>query len=261
MQKLILTLTWILAAGAFVSAQTSTTTYMPQIAAGAAGGIVWNTHLTIMNAAEIGTSPANVTITFTKSDGTAFNVASALRNLVTGAPAGSGNTIAFQISGGQSRFFLMDAASLPLGVGFARVTSTAPVAATSVFVSAYASSGHDIGEAGVSAAAALSRQALFVLSTDWNNTAIAVANPNSADASVTFTLYTTAGTVQFTPAVRNLPANNQTAFLITELFPSIGTAFVGTVRMTTSDATPVSAATLLLHPDAQFGALPVVPMP
>ena len=261
MKRIILSVASTLATAIAALAQTFTT-YLPQIAAGSASGIVWNTHMTVTNPAEVGTSNASVTITFTKSDGTPFNVTGQYASLSSNGmatPQPNGSTLSFQLSGGQSRFFLMDA-SAPLAVGFASVTSSAPVTTTSVFVSSYPS-GDDIGEAGVSASCALSRQSMFVLRSDYNNTAIAYANPNPATASVTFQLYSTDGVAQFAPVTRTLSPNNQASVFITDLFPTISPAFVGTVRITTSDATPLSATTLLLHPTGQFGALPVVPLP
>ena len=260
MKRLILILAWAFSAESLASAQTMTT-YFPQIAAGVTGDIVWNTHMAFVNPAPIGTSPANVTLTLTKSDGTPHNVAHLLINMVTNVAAGAGKTITLQMSGGQSRFFAMNASSVPLSVGYARVTSSAPVTATSVFISSFTATGTGIGEAGVAASHALSRQAIFVVLDEEADTAIAVANPNSATVNVTFTLHNTGGGVHRAPVIRMLQANNQSAFFVSELFPDLSDFFVGTIRISTSDATPVSATTLLFHPDAQFGGLPIVPLP
>src|SRR5688572_21396031 len=98
-----------------------TTFYYPQVADGVLGGIVWRTTIFITNPAASGTGLATGSITFTKSDGTTFNLSFVNES---GQPMGSGNTIGFQIAGGQTRKFISTGGQAYQG-GYATVTSTA----------------------------------------------------------------------------------------------------------------------------------------
>jgi len=241
---------------------------LPQVAAGAASGILWQTYVVVTNPAAVGTSDSNVTITFTKSDGTPFNIVSLFTNEM-GDLVGIGNVISFHISGGQTRFLVMMddqlAAATPLAVGFATVTSSAPVTATAVFDASYLG-GNELGQAGVTAAVLLSRQSIIVVKNSehgvvHSSTAVAFANPNSTAATVTFELLDTSGVAPFASVTRTLPPNNQTAIFVTELFPDLPADFWGTMQVTTSTQTPIVASTLLFQGDGGFAAFPIVPLP
>src|SRR5688572_10778568 len=120
MKRAILLISFLLASSGICSAQ-QFTFYYPQVASGFTGSGAWQTTIFITNAQQ--SSPASGTITLTKSDGTAFNLNWTDDN---GTPVGAGNTIPFQLGGGETRKF-MTVVNTPLATGFATVTSTAVV--------------------------------------------------------------------------------------------------------------------------------------
>ena len=271
MKRIISSLAWIFAITLACSGQ-ATSSYLPQVAAGVASGILWHTSVVVTNPAAVGTSDSSVTITFTKSDGTPFNIVGLFTNEM-GDLVGIGNVISFQISGGQTRFLVMDdqlAAATPLAVGFATVTSSAPVTATGVFDASYVggneTGSRELGQAGVTAAVRLSRQSIIAVKNSEHgvvnsSTAVAFANPNSTAATVTFELLNTSGVAPFASVTRTLPPNNQTAIFVTELFPDLPANFWGTMQVTTSTQTPIVATTLLFQANGGFAAFPIVPLP
>ena len=97
MKTALVSLLWILVFSLESPAQFKT--YLPQIAIGDATGITWRTGIAVMNTAANGTANASVTVRFTKSDGTAFDVASSFVDENRQPIGASGNTISFQISG------------------------------------------------------------------------------------------------------------------------------------------------------------------
>ena len=117
-----LALTWILAVTATGSAQT--TLYFPQVVDGSqGGGTGWISVIGITNTAAAGTPAASGVITLTQDNGTPFNVAF-YEDAHPEDRVGSGNTVPFQIAGGQTRFFSTHG-DVPLNTGFATVTSPA----------------------------------------------------------------------------------------------------------------------------------------
>jgi hypothetical protein len=257
---------------AVASPAQSTTTYLPQIAVGTAGGTIWSTNLVVTNPAAIGTSSTSVTITFTKSDSSPLNIVGMYSD-EAGNAVGTGNTSTFQLTGGQTRFMVTDDNLLgnsALVVGFATITSSAPVSVTALFVDGIANysvlGSKDLARAGVTAAAPFSRQSIVVIKDTADgilqiSPAVAFANPNSTAATVTFQILNTSGVAQFPSVTRTLPANNQTAIFVVELFPNLPPSFFGTMQITTSAQTPLAAMTLLFGRDGQFAAFPMVPLP
>jgi hypothetical protein len=226
-----------------------TTFYFPQVADG--GG--WKTTIFITNPAAANTSLANVTITFTKSNGTAFNVPFVDSS---GAPAGDGNTLGFQVAGGQTRKFVSVGAAPGVDVGFASVTATAPVNGTAVF--SQFSGGRLLSEAGVPTSQALARQGIFVDTQGGFYTAVAMANPAAGAANLTLQLMSTEG-VQVATTTRVLNPNNHTAAFVHELFQGTPGAqpLVGSLQITGSTAIPAIA--LRFSPDfSAFTTLPPV---
>src|SRR5262245_25834194 len=102
MKRIFATLFWILLATTLCSAQT--TLYLPQIADGQQGGFGWVTAVALTNPAAPGTSLANVTLSFTKDDGTAFNIA--LTDFQGAPVAVSGGNVQLQIAGGQTKLYI-----------------------------------------------------------------------------------------------------------------------------------------------------------
>src|SRR5262245_1347445 len=151
MKRAFLFLVFLFASAMVCSAQT--TLYFPQVADG--GG--WRTTLLITNSAAPSTNLANVTITFTKSTGAAFNLSFVDSS---GTPVGGGNTLGFQVAGGQTRKFVSIGASAATDVGFGTVTSSQPVTGTAVF--SQFSGTRLLSEAGVPSSQPAARQAIFV---------------------------------------------------------------------------------------------------
>jgi hypothetical protein len=90
---------------------------------------------------------------------------------------------------------------------------------------------------------------------DGANSAVAVVNPGTATANITFQLLDTNGTAAAPSVTKTLAANNHTAFFINQLFPNLGSFFIGTVRIT-SDIPVVSTALIFEH-NGQFSTVPV----
>ena len=231
---------------------TQTILYFPQIADGmqAGGGIAWTTSIVITNPASAGT--ANGTITFTRDNGTAFNVPFTDQQ---GRPVGSGNTISFQLSGGQTDFFTSTAAG-PLAVGFATVASNLPVVASAIFVETSITTRTNIAQAGVTAATPMARQAIFAIETKRADTGIAIANPGTTTAYITLQLLDTNGVAAFPAVNTTLPANNHMAKFVSQLFPAAASSFYGTLQIISS--TPLVTTALLFQSDGTFTTLPVI---
>ena len=243
----------VFALATFCSAQS--TYYLPQIVDGSeTGGIIFNTGIAVTNTAAIGTAATSGTITFTQDDGSPFNI---FFTDEQGVPVGSGNTIPFQIAGGQTRIFVSTAAQL-LQVGFATVTSNLPVAVGAVFFE-YGNGGATvIAEAGVPSAQPLTRQTIVVIKTRHTRTGVAVSNAGNSSAHITFQLLDTSGAMAFAGVGRTELAKNHTAFFVDELFPNVPTKFYGTLSITSD----ISLETIALEIEdtGQLATLPVFPL-
>jgi hypothetical protein len=234
-----------------------TTLYFPQFADGLQGSVVWGTVIFVTNPAGLGTPAATGTITLTQDDGTPMNVP-----LVDYYGAAAGNT--FQLAGGQTKFFQSailaggNPANVgPLKVGFATVTSNLPVTASLVFVEL--SQNGISAAAGVPAATPLSRQAVVFVKNNDTNTGVALANPQTAAATITFQLVDGSGAQIAPPVTRTLAQKNHTAFFVSDLFPSAPAEIWGQLRIT-SDQSIVSTP-LLFIPGGQFTTVPIFPLP
>ena len=250
MKNVILSLSLVLSVVGVCSAQS--VLYFPQFVDGLQGNVLWASALAITNPAGFGTPAANGTITLTQDNGTPLNVTFYDEN-----HAPTGNT--FQLAGGQTKLFDSPALNSmfgPFNVGFATVTSNLPVTGGLVFYEAGAN-GALIGEAGVLSAAPLTRQATVIVKDNNTNTGVAVANPGNGTATLTFELLDKSGADIVTPVTRMLPANNHTAFFVTDLFPSVTAKIYGTMRIT-SDVPIVSTA--LLFSLGSFATLPLFPL-
>ncbi len=249
MRNLLWTLMSIFALAEIGSAQY--TYYLPQVADGIqSGGIGWVENIAVTNTAT-GTAAASGTITFTQDDGTPFNISltDELNN-----PVGSGNSVPFQIAGGQTRFFASTAAG-PLKTGYATITSNLPVSVGGVFVE-YGNNGLAlISEAGVPSTQPLTRQTIITIKTKHTSTGIAVANAGNSAANITFQLLDTNGVAALPAVIKPLPAKQHTAFFVDQLFPNIPAKFYGTLSIT-SDV-PLEATALVFQDTGQFATLPV----
>jgi hypothetical protein len=252
MKRTCWTFIWIAAVTITCSAQN--TTYLPQIAdGGQASSNFWTTAIAITNPAAAGTTAATGTITFTQDNGTSFNIAFTTPQ---GQPVGSGNTLSFQLGGGQTSYFLSTGAG-PLTVGFGTVTSSLPVTAGAVFQEdAISIGGPAIAQAGVAAIAPLTRQAVFAVEVGSTDTGVAIANPGTTTATITFQLVDTNGVATGTPVTLNLPARNHTAKFISQVFPGVAGSFLGTLQITS--ATPIAVTALLFQGNGTFATLPII---
>jgi hypothetical protein len=227
------------------------TFYFPQIADGGDPTAFWRTTVFITNPAAIGTTPASGAITLWTSAGAAFNTGFVD---AAGAPVGSGNTVPFSLSGGETRKFSSTSAG-PLAVGFATVTADADVRGTAVFSEILG--GTLFAEAGVPSATAVLKQAIFVDTTAGFDTGVAFANPNSTPANITFSLFNAAGAPVGAPLVRTLATNQHNALFVSQLFQG-APPFTGTMQII-SDV-PVAVVALRFASSGIFTTLPPVPL-
>ena len=250
MKRTVLLLALIGAVSGVASAQT--TFYFPQIADGTQTGGFWTTSIFIANPTSSGT--ANVTITFTKSNGDPFNVSFVDEN---NQPVGSGNVVTLAaITGGSPRKIVSTASSGAVSNGFATVVSDSLVTGSAVFTlfSGVPGQGSLVAEAGVSATTPVLNQAIFV-DESTALTALAYANPSTtATANVTLRLLNTQAVQVQTTAVTLAP-NNHTALFVFQAFSGSVTGHVGSMQLL-SDTALVSTS-LRFTPDfSKFSSVP-----
>jgi len=259
MKRITMTLILMFAAVALGRAQS--TVYLPQLVGGMAPPVAWKSHILIANSAATGTGATTGTITLTQDDGSPLNLAGSFFDANTLLPAGTGNSISFSLSGGETRFFIMpDAPNVPLLSGYAKITSSLPLTVAELFEESDASGGDSLAIGGVAAAAPLARQAAMAAKTENTSVGIAYANPNGTDAMVTFQLMTMSGAAVGQPITAIVPANSHSALFVNQLFPSMPNNFFGSLQITTSSSTPLIATTLLFV-DKIFGTVPIIPLP
>jgi hypothetical protein len=232
--------------------------YFPHFVDGSqGGGTGWGTVIAITNPAAIGTAAATGSIALMKEDGTPMN-------LVLTDDKGNPVPSTFQLGGGQIKFFSSpnnsSSTQLPINVGYVTVTSNLPITGTSVFQE-FNSNGV-FAFAGVPAATPLTRQTIAAIITPPGggsvDTGIAVVNPTTATATITFQLLDQSGAQVGQQVTRTVAANNHTAFFVSQLFAQPPSTFFGSVRIT-SDQALVSTALLFQGPT--FATFPVFPLP
>lgn len=211
MKRVLLAMIFVVAFSAMGSAQ-AYTYYFPHVTTGAYSGGSWKTTIFISNSSAPGTT-ASGTITFTKSDGTPYNI-SFVDDV--GRPVGGGNTISFTLGTAESRKFI-SVADQPLTTGYATVTANAAVLGTAMFTQ-FDGSGRMTGEAGVPAAIPLGKQGIFVDTTSGFMTGVAIANPNSATLEIHLELMNATGQM-IASVVRSLGPFQHFALFVHELFP------------------------------------------
>ena len=228
--------------------------YFPQFVDGVQGTVFWGSAIAITNPAAVGTPVASATIILTQDNGSPLNVPLFDENHVS-----VGNT--FQLAGGQTKFFNSPVLNggvgpgQPFSSGFVTVTSNLPITGGLVFYEG-GENGAVIGEAGVLSAPPLMRQATLVVKDNNSNTGVAVASPGGT-ANLTFQLLDRSGAELAPQVTRALPANNHTAFFVSDLFPSVTSKIYGTMRII-SDVPIVSTA--LLFSLGSFATLPSSPV-
>jgi hypothetical protein len=238
--------------GAGIGSAQNTLYFAQYVDGSLGGGIGWNTVIAVTNPAALGSAPANATISVRRDDSSPLNVAFVDEN---GAPLSSN----FQLAGGQTILFFspQTRSTVPLlfNNGFVTVSSNLPLSGTSVF-SEFNAQG-TFAEGGVPASAPLTRQETIAAKITGSNTALAVANPGAATANIQFQLLDRSGQLMVPQVTRGLIGNNQTAFFVTDLFPTAPASAVGTLRMISDQ--PV-VATALLFSGSAFTTLPIFPI-
>lgn len=205
---------------------------LAQVANGTFGGGSFQTTFLLFN---ISSTPASVTLTLTKDDGTPFTV-----NI---PGTGTNSTFTVQLAAGASVFLQTDGLG-PLSAGAASITSTQPIGAAAVFTVLDAQGSFQT-EAGVGDSVPQNQLTLPVDVTGSFDTGVAFFNPNSVPITITLKVLDQNGAVVATSAPLPLPAKNHTAQFATQLFP--GTSeFRGSVAITATGGT-VAALTLRQH--------------
>jgi len=230
---------WILATSILCSAQA--TIYFPHIANGVLGSTVWKTTILLTNTAASGT--ASGTITFNQDNpnaglaGSPFNI-----SFTDEAGTPTMGTITFSIAPGQTKKYVSAGAGA-YSPGFATATTTAgSVTGTAIFSEFDTGSGRLIAEAGVPAAAAFAKQAIFVDTINGYNIAVAYANPGPAAANVSFNLLNASAASVATTTQLLGPGNHVATFTsgASGLFPAAG-PLAGTMQITSSVPVPTIA--------------------
>jgi hypothetical protein len=263
MKNIFLGLAVVLCGAAVCSAQT--TFYFPHFVDGSqnpAGFTGWVSAMAITNPAAPGTPAASGSITLTGDNGSPLNLQLIDEN-------GNPTPNTFQLAGGQTKFFNSPQAHangiLSLSSGYVTVTSSLPVVGGLVFLELNQNGAFAV--AGVPAATALMKQgSIAVVSTSGDNpnnqgnTGIAVANPGTGPATITFQLVDKSGN-QIVPQVQRIvAAGNHTAFFVGgagQLFPNAPANVNGTLRMTSDQ--PIASLALLFQGTA-FGTIPIYPL-
>jgi len=254
MKRVLLTLIWILTATLIASAQT--TFYYPHIANGVLGPFIWKTTILLTNPSSADT--ASGTITFT-GDTSNLALAGAALSLTltdeTGAPT-TGSTIPFSIPAGGTRKLVSNGGGQYKG-GFATVSTTAGTVTGTAIFSEFDLAGNLVGEAGVPAASASARQAVFVDTQGGYSIGVAYANPGGGAASVTLNLLnSSAAMVASTTQI--LGTGNHVSTFTSQLFTSPGVpAVAGTMQIVSNS--PLAAIALRFDPTlSKFTTLPPV---
>jgi hypothetical protein len=233
MKRFISVVAWLFLSAGFALAQQ--TFYFPQIADGRDPGGLTHWHTTIFLSND-GSSPANGTVTFFQSNGTPMNISFVDDKSLGAAVA---NTISFQIQPGQTRKYT-SVASTDLQVGYGVVTSSVSIAGDAMFAHWTNPPGESlIAEGGVPSAVLMNKQAVFVDTQFGYNSGVAIANPGSTAAAVTFELAGIDGTVVAT-TTQSLPPGQHVARFVTELFSGL-TALAGQLRISSDTGLAVVA--------------------
>ena len=266
MKRVLSVLFLLLATTAICTAQS--TLYFPQIAEGVqANGIQWGMIVAVTNP---DTMVQSFTLDVTKDDGTPWTINWQEYGCLQ--EPGNQPSIICDLGPGHTGLLIspgeLGQSTTSLQTGWAKIITTPPVSATAIF-SEFGPAGR-IAQAGVLSAAPLTKQEIIGLAPNASGpnvivlyppntatSALAVANPGSTTANITYQLLDANGQMAAAPVTRTLAANNHTAFFVNQLFPS--TTIAGTLRIL-SDV-PIVATGLLFQNNGQFATFPVFPLP
>ena len=272
MKRIFPVLFCISATAAICQAQsTQSIVYFPQIAEGVqSDGTRWGAIIAITNPAAPGAGNSAGTLTFLKDDGTPWVINWQQYGGQGSLDSTNSFSIHFQLAAGQTTVFIspgeLGQSATPLQTGFAKLDSITPFSATVIF-SEFGPGGR-VAQAGVLAATPSTKQEIIAIAPSPSGpsniyppnsatTALALANPGSGTANITFQLLDSSSFQVGSPVTRTLAANNHTAFFVNQLFPN--TAIGGQLRIT-SDL-PIVGTALLFQSNGQFATFPVFPLP
>ncbi|HEY2934679.1 MAG TPA: hypothetical protein VGK99_23345 [Acidobacteriota bacterium] len=215
---------------------------LPQAANGVFAGGSFRTSFLIFN---ISLTPATVTLTLTRDDGTPFSV--------TIPGRGTAATFTLTLQPGESVILQTDGTG-PLSAGAARVTSNVPIGVSAIFTT-FAPDGRFITEAGVGDSPALTEFTLAVDTTGKFNTGVAFFVPGDESTTLTFRLFDRNGAAVGPAQTRTLASHQHLALFVTELIAGLQN-FRGSLSITASR--PTSALTLRQNSDPlTFTTVPV----
>ena len=163
--------------------------------------------------------------------------------------------LTFSIAAGETRTFVTNP-NANLTVGYAIVTSDAPVSGSAVF-SSFSAEGRLLGEAGVPASSPTLQQTLIIDTRNGFKSGFALANPSSEAVEILLRLISRRG-VEVSSTFKILGPGEQMATFIHELFPS-APPIAGTLQILCK--TPLPAVALRFDPSLTlFTTLPSSPI-
>jgi len=218
--------------------------YLPQVGNGTGAGATLKTSFIVFNPTD---NPVQVRLRLTNDQGQPF--------LITIADVGTTDEFALNLAPGETRLLQSDGSG-PAVSGAARVESAVPVGVSAVF-SLYDGESFRT-EAGFGTSEPLTDFFVPVDTSGSFNTGLALFNPGTSDAAVTFTLRNADGTLNDTRTL-TLGAGQHVARFVAgqgELFPAVAN-FRGSLEV--SSTQPLSAATLRQNASPlSYTSLPVV---
>ena len=129
------------------------------------------------------------------------------------------NAIVVELASGESRRFV-SVGDVPLTTGYATVISNSSAILGTAMFSQFDAGGNVLGEAAIPMAIPLSRQALFVDTTNGFRTGLAVANPNNIPLLVHFELVGDTGRLVTSTSLEIGPSGHIAVYL-DQLFPGL----------------------------------------
>jgi hypothetical protein len=266
-KRIVLVLCCIVATAAISTAQQAVL-YFPQIAEGVqADGTQWGTIIAVTNP---GTQVTGFTLNVVKDDGTPWTINWQQNGCSFDNP--DQPSFICQLGPGQAALLITPGESghstTPLQTGYATIvfSSSTPTVSASAIFSEVGPAGR-IAQAGVLSATPLTQQEIIALAHNSSGnflyppntatTALAIVNPGTSTANITFQLLDSSGAPAAPNVTRTLAAKNHTAFFVNQLFPN--TTIAGKLRIF-SDV-PTAATGLLFQSNGQFATFPVFPIP